>query len=269
MIKRLSKCYCSLFCTLACVLGLFSTSAFAVRNINLTSGEWPPYLSIDLPKGGITAQIVTEAFAQQGINTYYGYYPWKRSFEYARRGFGAANFKWHGSLAWVETEQREQHFWFSDPIVSDNEVLFSLKSKPIHWQQIDDLRGISVGGTNSAVYPTLEKAARNKIITLEKVGDYQSLFERLLYQRIDAVALTRKVALHYMSHKLTDAERHQITYSETILEQRHFRLMLSKQHLENQHYLLQFNRGLEKLKASGRYAELLEKLKPSSATPLN
>ncbi|MEE1674960.1 transporter substrate-binding domain-containing protein [Agarivorans aestuarii] len=269
MIIKLSKCYFALFCMLIGVLGLLSTSAFAVRNINLTSGEWPPYLSIDLPKGGIAAQMVSEAFALQGINTYYGYYPWKRSFEYARRGFGAANFTWHGSLVWIETKQRDQHFWFSDPIVSDKEILFSLKSKPVNWQKIEDLGGLRIGGTLFSAYPNLEKATKNNIIALEKVGDYQSLFERLLYKRIDAVALTKTVALHYMTHHLTDAEFHQITYSETLLEQRHYRLMLSKQHPENQHYLLQFNRGLAKLKASGRYAELLLQLESLSAKPLN
>ncbi|WP_221075524.1 substrate-binding periplasmic protein [Agarivorans aestuarii] len=258
-----------IFCLLVSLLSAFSHPAFAVKNINLTSGEWPPYLSIDLAKGGIAAQIVSEAFAQQGIKTYYGYYPWKRSFEYARRGFGAANFRWHGSLAWIETEQRKQHFWFSEPIVSDKEILFSLKSNPIHWQTIEDLRGISIGGTVAAVYPTLEKTAEKELISLEIAGDYQSLFKRLLYQRIDAIALTKTVALHYMTNHLSEAETQQITYSETLVEQRHFRLMLSKKHSENQHYLQQFNQGLQKLKTSGRYAELLEQLESRLDSPLN
>lgn len=269
MIRKLSECYFGIFCLLVSLLSAFSHPAFAVKNINLTSGEWPPYLSIDLAKGGIAAQIVSEAFAQQGIKTYYGYYPWKRSYEYARRGYGAASFKWHGSLAWIKTEQRERHFWFSDPIVSGNEVLFSLKSKPVHWQKIEDLEGITIGGTLFAAYPTLEIAARSKLITLDKVGDYQSLFERLLYQRIDAIALTKTVALHYMTNHLSEVEIQQITYSETLVEQRHFRLMLSKKHSENLHYLQQFNQGLQKLKTSGRYAELLEQLESKLGSPLN
>ncbi|GDY25357.1 ABC transporter substrate-binding protein [Agarivorans sp. Toyoura001] len=269
MINKLSKCYRRKFRLLAGIAWLVSHSVIAVENINLTSGEWPPYLSAKLSKGGIAAQIVSEAFALNNINTYYGYYPWKRSYEYARRGFGAANAKWHGSLAWVKTSQREQHFWFSDPIVSDKEVLFFLKSSPIHWHKIEDLKGVTIGGTMFSVYPSLEKAAKNQLIVLEKVGDYQRLFERLLHKRIDAVALTKHVALNYINYHLSNSDAQQISYSETLLEQRKFRLMLSKQYPNNQRYLKQFNQGLQTLKSSGRYSEIVDQFTPRLLSPLN
>ena len=64
----------------------FSFSTFAEDTINLTNGEWPPYLSEQLPENGFASAVVRESLNAVGMNVRYGYYPWKRAYLYAKNG---------------------------------------------------------------------------------------------------------------------------------------------------------------------------------------
>ena len=65
------------------LLGLFS-SASAAETIRITNGEWPPFTSERLPDKGPLSRIVAEAFALEGISVEYGYFPWRRAYDYTR-----------------------------------------------------------------------------------------------------------------------------------------------------------------------------------------
>ena len=44
--------------------------------IRLTNGEWQPYLSQDVAHHGFASHVVTEAFAQVGVDVEFGFFPW-------------------------------------------------------------------------------------------------------------------------------------------------------------------------------------------------
>ena len=90
--------------------------------IRLTNGEWPPYLSEHLEHYGVVSRIVTEAFALEGVKVEYGFFPWKQAYELAESG------EWDGSLIWLRTPEREQYFYFSEPILQCNYVFWHLKT---------------------------------------------------------------------------------------------------------------------------------------------
>ena len=95
------------------------------ETLRITNGEWPPFTSRRLPHGGPLSQIVTEAFERVGITVEYGYFPWKRAYEYARSGV------WHGSVAWDKVPEHQRDFVMSDPIVHVDKVLFYRTSAPL------------------------------------------------------------------------------------------------------------------------------------------
>lgn len=247
-----------LYTVLIVLLGMLCpVSAPAGEVINITSGEWGPYLSSNLPDGGLAARIVTAAFAEVGVKVNYGYFPWKRSYKYVRDGRDGSGMVWHASVIWVHTDERARDFLFSDSVVDDDEVLFSLRSNPVEWETVEDLEGKSIGGTLHTVYPLFEEAYREGVLTLYRASNYDMLFERLLQRRIDAVPQVRRVGMYYLITTLSKADMERITYSPTVVQTRRYKVMFSRKVEGNVRLLRLFNQGLARLRRSGAYDRLL------------
>ena len=243
-------------------LFVFSISSMlqAKDNIRLANGEWPPYLSANLYQHGFASDIVKEAFAAVNIDVEYGFFPWPRSFQYAKSGRGSSKELWHGSVVWVHSVERAKYFYYSEPVMSEQQVLFFLKTKVNNWSKIEDLQGIHIGGTSHTVYPVFEEAEKKKILTIERAGNYSVLFERLLSGRIDAIPLEKKVAAYFLRTNLTKEKRDLITFAPTIIQNRVFHLILSKKHQNNKALIELFNQGLNKIKLDGTYHKLEDDL---------
>ena len=245
-------------CLSLALFSLFlSISVFANERIQITNGEWPPYLSESLPYYGFASHVVTKAFAAVGQGVDYHFFPWQRALEYAQHGHGMGN-KWHGSLAWVYSEERAKNFYYSDSIITDTEVLFHLKSHPINWTKITDLAGKTIGGTQHTIYPTLEAAEKQQLLKIEKAGNYRILFSRLLAKRIDAIPQVSKVGSFFIRNTLTPQQIAQIAFSPTPLQTRHYHLILTRKDKNNAQLIKLFNLGLAKIKQNGTYQKLVE-----------
>ncbi len=242
------------------ILLMLCCKAYALDKVKLTNGEWAPYLSEHLPNYGTASHIVKEAFEAVGVQVQYGFYPWKRSYKLAREG------TWNGTLVWVYTEDRAADFMYSDVVISEVEYLFHLKDKPLIWKKIDDLRGLTIGATLHTVYPTLEEAAHDGILKIERAGNYDNLYRRLLNHRIDAIPQVSQVAKHYLRTTLPPRERDLITYSDTILQKRNYHLILSKRRPESKSLIGLFNKGLSLIRKNGRYQKIIENLERGSLT---
>lgn len=138
-----------------CVLG---------ESVRITNGEWPPFTSERLPDKGPLSRIVSEAFALEGVTVEYGYFPWKRSYDYARSG------KWDGSVGWAPTPKHQQDFLMSKPVLTVDKGLFHLKNLPFDWKTIDDLKGWKVGSTAGYSYgDEWDKAVGDGRLKVEEV----------------------------------------------------------------------------------------------------
>lgn len=239
-----------------CLVLLFALTMMCqgLEKIRLTNGEWAPYLSQNLPQHGCASDIVKKAFAAVGIEVDYGFFPWKRSYKLAKEGI------WNGTVVWVYTEERAKDFLYSDVVISANEYLFHLKELDLHWETIDDLAGLKIGGTLHTVYPAFKTAEDRGIITIERSGTYANLFRRLLKKRIDAIPQVKQVGFYLIRKTLPSADQGKITYSPTIIQKRQYHLILSKSIAENAAFLRKFNEGLQIIKESGKYAQLLSAL---------
>lgn len=238
------------------VLLLFSNALVAKDLVYLTSGEWPPYLSNNLPENGYASHIVKEAFSAVGIDVTFGFFPWERSFQYAKRGINPNGEIWHGSLVWVHTRDREKNFYYSDSVVTDQEVLFFLNDSAFSWDKPKALEGKIIGGTSHTVYPLFEQAENEGLVRIDRAGNYDILFKRLLMNRIDAVPQVKHVGNYYLQNNLTAKERAKITFSESVIETRSYHLILSKKLKKNKQLIELFNEGLNKIKLNGKYKEL-------------
>lgn len=164
--------------------------SFAQEKINLTNGEWPPYLSSNLPHNGMASHIVSRAFEIQGVHVKYGFFPWKRSLLYAKR----EDNEWHGSIVWSLRDDRAESFLYSDPVITTRHVLFHhIDQKPIVWESIEDLRGKAVGLLLGSSAPTFEDAEKNGILTIWRFPNLGQIFGSILRRRVDIIPMVQDV----------------------------------------------------------------------------
>ncbi|WP_026972056.1 substrate-binding periplasmic protein [Aliagarivorans marinus] len=246
----------------ACFLLLLLTQSWhisaAKRQVCITSGEWPPNLSSRLPEYGFASHIIEQAFAKVDVEVHYVFYPWKRSYAYAKEGRTPFQ-PCHASAIWQFTEERSEYFLYSSRVLTEYEFLYHLNDNDIEWEQIRDLAGLTIGATLHTVYPELERAASQGYITIERAGDYEKLFQRLLMNRVDAVPMISGLANYYFDQQLNDAQKQRISYADKALSERHYHLIFSKANPESKEMLALFNQGLMLLQDSHEYQGLLSR----------
>jgi len=233
---------------------LLCSQLWAQEHVRLTNGEWAPYLSERLPHHGAASHIVKEAFAAVGIKTQYGFFPWKRSYKLAREG------KWDGTLVWVHTPERAKDFYYTDVVIAEVEYLFHLKEKRLSWQTVEDLKGLSIGATLHTVYPPIEHAEAQGLLRIERSGNYDNLYRRLLSHRIDAIPQVSQVGNYYLRTTLSPEDREKITYAKTVLQERRYHVILSKVPKSNRALIILFNKGLATIRANGVYESIIKSL---------
>jgi polar amino acid transport system substrate-binding protein len=236
------------------LLGQFSAGAMA-ETIRITNGEWPPFTSEHLAHKGPLSRIVTEAFALEGITVEYGYFPWKRAYDYARTG------KWDGSVGWAPTPKHLQDFHMSTPVITVDKGLFHLKNIPFDWNSIDDLKGWRVGGTAGYAYgDEWDRAIREGKFKVDEVTTDEQNIRKLLLRRVDVVAMEVDVANHLLRTLLTPEEAATITQHPKLVMQTPISLALSRQSARNPELLKRFNRGLQRLTENGAYERYVQEL---------
>lgn len=247
---------CVVLAALLCLAG----PARARDTVCLTNGEWPPYLSEHLPHHGFASHVVSRAFELAGLQVEYGFYPWRRSYDYARDALNRDGKRWDGTIVWIYADDRAPLFHYSDPVVIDSSHLFHLKSHPIEWKHISDLKGKTMGGTLHTNYTVLEQAEKDGILRIERTSGYGSLLGRLMEQRVDAIPMVKQVGLYYIRTLLSEADQKRVDYSPKPFETRKYHLIVSKTLEDGEEVIRQFNLGLKKLKKSGEYARMLRDL---------
>ncbi|MBU3916067.1 transporter substrate-binding domain-containing protein [bacterium] len=212
--------------------------------VRIAIGEWPPYLSKELKHFGVAAHIVTEAFAKEGIDVQYTFLPWKRVEKYVISG------EQEGSIMWVQTEERDKVFLFTEVMLEGQAVFFHLKSFPFDWQTYHDLAKLEIGGLLSATYPWVEKAREQGIqLRINPVVNEVQNFQKLLLHRIDVYGMDILIGYELAQRYLSPEDRQKITHHPRPVEIWPYRLIFSKQVKRGPRLVEAFNKGILRLKA--------------------
>jgi len=226
----------------------FSEERGATPTVRLTNGEWPPFLSENLKYGGVISRIVKEAFAHEGVVVEYEYYPWKRAYDLALHGDR------DGTVIWYYTEERAEHFFYSDSVYISKNVFFYLKEYSFDWNVLVDLKRMSIGAVSGySNGKNIDAAEKAGILILEKVPLEQNNIQKLLAKRIELFTSDLDVGYNILNRHFKSGEIQQITHHPKPHSVQSMHLLLPKKSKRSQILLKQFNKGLEKLKASGRY----------------
>ncbi len=236
----------------------FCSSVNAEQVVRLTTGEWPPYLSKEAPHSGIAACIVTAAFAAAGIKTQFGWFPWKRAFQFAGRE------KWGGSIIWSRSPEREKDFLYSDPVIEVSDVFFHLKSYPFDWKSWADLKGIKIGVTTGYLYGEAFQQAQNSglIKVFRVTTDLQNL-KKLLKKRIDVFVVAQDVGYELLRKHFSSQQAQLFTSHPKPVRpsMANLHLLLSKRNPDHKNLMAVFNKGLKEIKQNGKFDHCFTKIK--------
>lgn len=226
-------------------LGVASAAWSKPKVVRISNGDWAPFMGEKLPHHGFVSRIVAEAFALEGLQVDYSFYPWARAFAIAQQGDVDA------SIGWYRTPEREKDFWFSEPVFLESQVLFHLKERPLVWKKLDDLKGkrigATIGYTYGAEFQAMEEA---QAIRVERTPSDAQNLEKLLRGRVDAVVLSQAVGARLVKGMGPDRAS-LITFHPTPVNAGTLHVIFPKKSATSQDLLKQFDRGLKKLKASG------------------
>src|SRR5210317_1240473 len=88
---------------------LSSADAFAkskADKIRISTGDHYPYTSKKLPNKGCLLKIVTDIFESQNIEVEYKFFPWRISYNLAKKGESI-----DASVYWYRSSEREKYFF--------------------------------------------------------------------------------------------------------------------------------------------------------------
>jgi polar amino acid transport system substrate-binding protein len=208
-----------------------------------------------LEDGGIFSRIVSEAFALEGIRAVYKFYPWKRGYLLAKQG------QLDGSVTWAPTPERQRDFHFSDPVIFSRKVFFHLKELTFEWRSVKDLIPFRIGATAQYTYgEAFDQAVQEGILNVEYVNRDSLNIRKLLQRRIDLFPMEIKVGYNLIRAEASPEQAGLITHHPEPVQETPICVVISRNIDDRRARRLieTFNRGLQRLKQSGRYGELLQ-----------
>ncbi|WII71664.1 transporter substrate-binding domain-containing protein [Bdellovibrio sp. 22V] len=237
---------------LALLLVFFATDTFAKEEIHLSTGDWSPYISESLEHQGLIAQLAREAFANAGITMDLGFFPWVRATELSKAGTT------DGTIAFVRLKEREKFYYYSDVLYTGQYVFFHLKSRPLKWNNISDLKNITIAATRGygGMGEEFIQAEQKGIIKVLRLTSDKQSFNMLLSQRVDAVPSDLEVGYVYL-RKLYGKDAEKFTHNSRAIQKAEYHLVISKKAKNGPALIEKFNAGLKKLHKSGRYKEIV------------
>ena len=237
------------------LLFISTNSVFSDEKIFIGCGEWPPYISQNLEYYGAGARIITEAFAQSGIEVVYDFVPWNRAIELTREGY------YDATPFWILTKERKNNFFTSDPLMQSESVFYSLIETGFKWKNTGDLKkytlGVTLGYSRGNL---LDKAISNgQLEVIESLSD-EINFKKLLQGQIDIFVIDKKVGAALLNNSFSVEQRKKLARHPETAGSFYYHILFSKTKKANKEFARIFNRGLKILKSTGSFEMMIEEL---------
>ena len=239
------------------MLFVVSPASLAEETIHITTGEFPPWSSENLKHHGITSHIISEAFKLEGYTVKFTFFPWSRVYELAKDGK-----EYQATSYWYPSDERAKEFYYSDALQTDKMVFFHMKDKPLpDWKTLDDFKDMRIGATREYTY-TKEfwDAKESGRLDIEIANTDELNFKKLLKGRIDTFPTGPLSGQKVLRESFGMEAASTVTFHSKPLVAPTAHLLFSKQLDNGDELVATFNRGLSKLRESGRYAELQDDL---------
>jgi polar amino acid transport system substrate-binding protein len=226
---------------------------FAGEAIILATGEWPPFVSGGMAGQGFATEIVVAAARVAGYEPAIEIVPWARAEHLAKEGLVT------GTFVWAKNDERSQYFLFTEPFSYTREKIFYLKKRfpQLSYAGLTSLRGYTFGGTISYGHVAiLERAG----LEVEVAQSDEINLRKLEAGRFDFFAMDEIAAWHAIAN-LFPGREHEFGCLEEESLQAPMGLMVSKSRPNVAEFITRFNQGLESIRSTGVYDEILSRHK--------
>ncbi|OAJ94384.1 ABC transporter substrate-binding protein [Vibrio bivalvicida] len=211
--------------------------------IQIAAGNWAPFIGETLENYGHVGDTIQQAFANQGYQVEFHFYPWKRAYKKASEG------EYVATAVWMYAEERTEFFKYSDPVAQEQFVFFHLQEIPFDWQSLADIEGKQLGGGLGYSYGAeLDQMLEHKRISMNRVESPEKAFQLLKYRRVELVPEEKHIGMYALSQLPLETQK-LITYHPKPFLTNDSYLMFSKAHPKAQALMEVFNQGLAQLKA--------------------
>jgi polar amino acid transport system substrate-binding protein len=221
-------------------------------DIQISAGDWPPFLSESLPGQGIVASLIRDVFYEVGYRVEFVFLPWNRAYQVAAVG------EYSATGVWMFKQDRTDDFLYSDPVLDEKFVLFHLKESEFEWNDFSDLSGKVIGGGLGYSYgPMFDKALEEGVFELIRVPKVEQNLRMLAAGRVDLYAEELSVAKYNMlknTPELTDL----ISYHPKPISINQSFLLFPKDAPQSRKLIELFNERLKIYRQDGRYDEYFE-----------
>lgn len=206
----------------------------------------PPYVKED-PRQGLVPEIVTKAFATQGIQCRFIRSNNKRMETEVEAGTADAGF--------AGIPVNNPKIFFSDPVIDFENVAITLSSKNVQINSLSDLSDkkiVAFSNAQRVLGPQFAQAIKNNP-SYSEVGDQASQLPMLDAGRGDVILLDLR-AFQYFARLLHGKTEAKSRYAVHHLFKPTPRLL----GFHKSEYRDQFNKGLKAIQKNGEYASILD-----------
>lgn len=211
--------------------------------------DWAPYSSVDAPgqhPAGLSPELVSAAFATQGVQVRFQSLPFARCMLHAQRGLIAGCFN-----ATRTQDLHDRYCWHPTPLFEEELAIFGPMSAPDAMTR-ERMAGKRLGVTLGYTYPS-EWMQDRRIIRVSAASD-DNLLKMLVAGRVDYILLNTMPGWERISRMPAVQGR---VKKVSVIRQDGFWVAFSKRHPEGMRLCAKFEQGLQALHASGRYQQMM------------
>lgn len=229
---------------LLCIQSTAALSNSITQPLVGSHNEWPPYIFAD--GTGMTTELVRAAFFSQNIAFDTKIAPFSR----AMRMLENNEIDLIPALWW--TENRAKTILFSQPYFTNELSIISNTKSQLDYQGPHSLESLTISTIRGYGYHEyLQSIDRLTIVPLLNV---HSCLEHVKKHRAD-IALVDKYAAWFEMKK--NGYSTELTIWQPALIKHPLHIGISKEHPDAEYIITSFNKGLEQIKRSGEYDEIL------------
>ncbi|WP_269531873.1 ABC transporter substrate-binding protein [Chitinimonas sp. BJYL2] len=216
----------------------------------VTGTGYAPYADSSLPDGGLATEVVKQALLLSDVSITLEWQPWARNLATT-----AAGRHW-GTFPYRRTPERERDFLFSDPIFESQERIFGHAALQLDGSRLSTLTGrricLPLGWSAPEPIAKLVEAGQ---ITVEKPVDIQACLRMIVAKRVDFFVTDLTQGKANLRQEMVP----NVVLHPGVVGTSAYHLIASRNQEKTPWLIDRFNKGLSRLKAQGRYRQLLQK----------
>lgn len=228
--------------------------------ISVTTADWRPYLSTDLPQNGPLAQISAETFQSAGYQANFTFTTWTLAQQSVTNGSSLA------VIAMVKSKQRDELFLYSDPILELRYTLFGKSIENLDAiSQRGDLKGLRVALIDGYEYWQELEDSRATFVNFRTS---EEAFQALAAGKVDLVAediLAGKSVIASEKLDLDSSEITEVPPKSSLTTSTQSLHMLVRDSQEGRQLVDDFNSALAEYRKTAEYDQHISSLQSEMA----